>query len=652
MGIMWVMTSASISDATTYYIRTDGGTATQCTGLENTPYPGYGTNQPCAWSHPFWALNDSGGWKIQGGDTLVIGSGSYRMGIGAPNTGWCEADSAYDCHLPPVPSGPSPSQHTRVVGAAWNQGCPNPPELWGSERPWQIMSLQGTHNATIACIELTDHSGCVEHHANISVRCKRDNPPFGDWAGSGITASDSSNVTLKDLNIHGLAAGGIYAGRLSDWTVDNVRIAGNGWVGWDGDIEGNDANTGTLTFKKWVVEWNGCAESYPYETINNCWAQTAGGYGDGVGTGETGGNWVIEDSIFRYNTSDGLDLLYTRLSSQIVIRRTESYGNAGDQIKTNGPTRIENTLMKSNCGFFTGKSFTYHVDNCRAGGAALAINLRKGNAVSLVNSTLSGHGDCLLTAECDDGSCDGSEIITVQNNIFIGNTEFMVPGDTTCYIWLDQNDFYDTRIDYNVIYRAKIGEVGLSANDISQDPKVFDNTLETFDGHLKSDSPAKDSGLAVGSLSGLIPDHDLEGISRPQGSGVDRGAYERSNLPQPKIRANGRTSEITVTPYTPIMITVGLVAGDQIGELADWWIAVKRTFDSPGDWYTYVYPTGWISGVNPCAQAGLFDLASFEVLNMALPVGDYTFYFAIDDPDGVATGPFWGIDSVDVWVKE
>jgi len=50
--------------------------------------------------------------------------------------------------------------------------------------------------------------------------------------------------------------------------------------------------------------------------------------------------------------------------------------------------------------------------------------------------------------------------------------------------------------------------------------------LETFDGHLKTGSPAIDSGLPVGSLGGLIPDHDLEGISCPQGSGVDRGAYE------------------------------------------------------------------------------------------------------------------------------
>lgn len=33
---------------TTYYVRPDGGSADQCTGLVDAPYPGSGTDQPCA----------------------------------------------------------------------------------------------------------------------------------------------------------------------------------------------------------------------------------------------------------------------------------------------------------------------------------------------------------------------------------------------------------------------------------------------------------------------------------------------------------------------------------------------------------------------------------------------------------------------------
>jgi len=282
-----------------------------------------------------------------------------------------------------------------------------------------------------------------------------------------------------------------------------------------------------MVFRNLKVEWNGCGETYPGKTPYACWAQSAGGYGDGVGTGATGGHWVIEDSVFRYNTSDGLDLLYARLpDSRIEIRRSQAYGNAGNQIKVNGWAAIENCLMVGNCGFFNGKPFTYNVDDCRAGGAAFALALRQGVTASVINSTIAGQGDCLGTATCDDATCDGSEVLMIQNNIFRGCPEFLDPFDTACYLWFDQNNFYTTQIDYNIVFGAKIGAWGLSPNDIGQDPLFVDDALETFDGRLRRGSPAIDTGLPVGSLGGRVPGHDLEGGRRPRGKGVDRGACE------------------------------------------------------------------------------------------------------------------------------
>ena len=46
----------NVASATTYYVRTDGGTATQCNGMADKAYPGSGTNMSCAWNHPFVAL--------------------------------------------------------------------------------------------------------------------------------------------------------------------------------------------------------------------------------------------------------------------------------------------------------------------------------------------------------------------------------------------------------------------------------------------------------------------------------------------------------------------------------------------------------------------------------------------------------------------
>ncbi len=624
--------------AATYYVRTDGGTADQCTGLSDSPYPGTGTGQACAWSHPFWALNASGNWKLAGGDSLIIGPGSYKLGFGAPNTGWCDAWGAYECHLPPLPSGPDSAHPTQILGVGWNQGCGSPPELWGSERPWQILSLDGTSNAVVSCLEITDHSSCVESYGgDPSLNCERDTPPYGDWAVGGIYAVNSAHVTLSHLNIHGLANFGIHAGLLSDWTVENVRIAGNGWVGWDGDTDGNagsSACTGNMVFKDYTVEWNGCAETYPGESPTGCWAQTAGGYGDGMGLGETGGSWLFEDSIFRYNTSDGLDLLYVRDNpSDIRIKKSQSYGNAGDQIKVNGPTRIENSVMVSNCGFFDGKSFTYNVDNCRAGGSALALNPRKGSQVSVVNSTIAGQGDVLCLVECGlSGDCDGTEKTIIQNNVIMGYQDFTDPAEPeerSCYIWFEPGVFGTVSTDYNMVYNTKMGNVGLSAHDLAQNPLVVDSNLETFDGHLQKDSPAVDSGLAVGSLGGLIPNQDIEDISRPQGNGVDRGAYEHTRLPVPDIKANGQDGSITVSPGTTVLITVRLDPNNLSGQSADWWVAESGP---DGVFYHFDLPSGsLVTGLLPTYQGPLFTLGNTALLSTSsLDAGQHMFYFGVD----------------------
>ena len=509
------------SSASTYYVRPDGGSTAQCTGLVDAAYPGSGTGQPCAWDHPFRALPPLGTSLITGGDTLIISSGSYVMGYGAPGANACEADGAFECHMLPVPGGPDPSHPTRILGAGWDGGCANPPELWGTERPYFILNLTDADNVDVACLEITDHSDCVEDHTG-GLACQRNVPPFGPWAAVGIYAEDSANVHLRDLNVHGLAVTGIHAGRLADWTVERVRIAGNGWAGWDGDIDGDDSNVGILTFRHWTVEWNGCGETYPGGQPTGCWGQDAGGYGDGIGTGTTGGRWVIEDSIIQYNTSDGLDLLYTReLGSAIEIRRTVARGNAGNQIKTSGPTRIENVLAVGNCGFFEGKPFTHHVDNCRAGGNAVALDLRTDDQTTVINSTITGQGDCLVIVECQGGdTCDGVESVLLRNDIFQGHPEFQGGGDTTCLTWSGITPA-PIAIDHALINGVKNppdpcppdSQCGVS-------PGLVNESIDAFDGHLVDTSPAIDSGTALGAPSG-----DLE--YRPRDDSPDIGAYER-----------------------------------------------------------------------------------------------------------------------------
>ena len=420
-------------EARAYHIRPDGGDPAQCTGTGDHAYPGTGSGKPCAWDHPFRALPPGGPSRIDGGDTLIIGAGSYEVGLGAPGAGGCDASAPWDCRLSPVPSGPSAARPTRLIGAG-GAGCTAPPELWGSGRAASVLDLSGASFVEVGCLEVTDHSGCVEYHSG-GLACDRDQP--GPWAPTGLYAEDSRGVYLHDLSIHGLASAGIAAGRLTDWTLEDVSISGNGWVGWEGDIYGDDGNHGDLVFRRVSITWNGCGETYPGGQPAGCWSQSAGGYGDGLGTGETGGSWLFEDVTIAHNTSDGLDLLYLRRpGGSLTIPGLHSEGNAGDQVKVTGTAVIEGLTAVSNCGFFTGKPFTYDVDPCRAGGSAISFSLRPGGESTVTGSQVSGEGDCLMIADCaEGGGCTGVERVRVSDSYFRGGPEFGSGGDTTCLAW-------------------------------------------------------------------------------------------------------------------------------------------------------------------------------------------------------------------------
>jgi hypothetical protein len=457
------------------------------------------------------------------------------MGYGAPGADNCESDGAFGCHMPPIPSGPDPAHRTRILGAGAGAGCANPPELWGTQRSYYVVNLTDSSNVEIACLEITDHSDCVEDHTG-GLACVRDNYPFGEWAAEGIYAEDSANVHLRNLNIHGLAVGGIHAGRLTDWTVENVRIAGNGWAGWDGDIEGNDSNSGSLTFRHWTVEWNGCGETYPGGEPTGCWAQTAGGYGDGVGTGATGGDWIIEDSSFLHNTSDGLDLFYNTMGGSITLNRIRAEGNAGNQVKTTGQAVITNSVLVGNCAFFDGQAFTYNVDPCRALGSALVVYYTGGEKVSIVNSTIYGQGDGLVGGGPREGfSCNGTETLTARNNVFLGDTDYFDPGDITFLFYQEGCASLQLGSDHNAIYNAKNVECGVNgtyvdsgSHDICGDPLLAGPfTGTTYGMMLTSSSPAIDAGDDA-----VCPAVDYLGRTRPvdgDGDGdavCDIGAYE------------------------------------------------------------------------------------------------------------------------------
>lgn len=116
------------------------------------------------------------------------------------------------------------------------------------------------------------------------------------------------------------------------------------------------------------------------------------------------------------------------------------------------------------------------------------------------------------------------------------------------------------------------------------------------------------------------------------------------------ITANGSTGSIEVSNGTPVSIRISVASGTSAGQNADWWIAANTSFASPNNWYTFAFGSGWSSGLSNYTQTPVYDISSHEVLNMMLPPGSYTFYFAMNAPDGTPSGPWWDLKAVAVEV--
>jgi len=509
--------------ADTFYVRTDGGTSSQCTGRFDAPYPGSGTDQNCAWAHPFVALPPGDSPRIAGGDTLRIGSGDYAMGVGAPGADNCDSAFAWDCHMPPIPAGPDTDHPTRIVGTDSNGACTSPPELWGNERARMVINLEHSHNVELACLEITDRDACIEFHCHAGGcsevnACQRSAPPFGAWAKIGILARDSDNIEIRNVRIHGLATAGVQAGRIRDWRLEDVSIEANGWAGWDGDLGGDSSNAGTLLFERVEIAWNGCGKSYPEGNIQGCWAQGTGGFGDGLGTGDTGGHWIFRDVHVHHNTSDGIDLLHSNEDLQVTVQRALLESNAGQQVKTGRGGFIENSVIIGFCGSFADYPNMRGSDHCRALGDTVSVGLGSGSEAFIINNTIVGQGNCLVS-----GSGDGNgSSVTLANNILIGNDYWHDPSKLSCLFYAAGGEqIYSRNLVHNVRNDACPG-----TSVCGEGPGVQGPALENFDWQPITDGPVVDAAD-----SDLSPDEDFRSLSRPAGGAPDIGAIEQGAEP-------------------------------------------------------------------------------------------------------------------------
>lgn len=448
-----------------YYVRSDGGDAAQCTGRADAPYPGRGSGRDCAWNNPSVALPNSGSPRIGGGDTLIIGAGTYRIGNGG--------------YMQPVPSG-SPSARTRILGKSGTT-----PKLVGIAGTHRVLNLEGSSNVEIGNLEITDDSDCVHRHSNARAACTGATP----WARVGLYARASRNVWLHDVDIHGMAARGMNAGGLRDWTIERVKLNRNGTAGWDGNVGDDGSNSGRMILRDVEIGWNGCGERVATGEPWACWAQATGGYGDGLGTTETGGDWLIEDAYVHHNTSDGLDLRYMdgRDGTKVTMRRVYSVANAGNQVKIKGNSLVENSVMVGHCTYFRGKHNMTEKDLCRADGSTLQLVLTGNDIATVRDNTLAGEG----AVQIGHSEGDASDRVVIRNNVVVGFPYAMQPSQRSAFN--GGRSKAAIAAAGNVAWNVR----GCPEGATCTSPKLANMSLASFDPRPLADSPAKGRTGAV-----------------------------------------------------------------------------------------------------------------------------------------------------------
>lgn len=150
------------------------------------------------------------------------------------------------------------------------------------------------------------------------------------------------------------------------------------------------------------------------------------------------------------------------------------------------------------------------------GGAGIHL-WHDANHVDVVNNTIFGNGVGIVVGGGDYYRTTGpADYVNVANNIVMDNVYGIIENG--------QTGTHNTYVN-NLVFRNKTQWAMLTSRhsgDINADP-LFVNYLKAGGGnyHLTAASPAVDSGTTT-----LAPSMDFDGVARPQGKGIDIGAYE------------------------------------------------------------------------------------------------------------------------------
>jgi hypothetical protein len=574
--ILALLLMALPASATTWFVRTDGGTATQCTGLVNAPYPGSGSAQACAVNHPFWLLDQGTfAWLISTGDTVQFEDiGPYYIGLTLNGLGqdwpFCHGQNSA-CIMAPLPAGSSlkgfgagschNSTHTALV---------NPTQFIALNNVFSMINIQGSVGVDVECFDLSQPDMCTSSGTSIpdTLHCHNgvNNYPIHALVLSYLTGDGPSDSTVRDLQIHGLANEAVTGGKMNlhgvtnTMTFSDIYMYGNANTGWNGDAGGCTTtceSTGTINLSYINALWSGCMEIKPNggtiggNGVTTCVDQGTGGNGDNIVMIATGGTWNWNHVITKWGMQDGLDGLHMGddITSGVIVNISDldSEGNEGQQLKVGGTVSATNSRLITNCErsqfpFAPNPSnyAQYATLPCRDF-AGVTLSVSPGHSISLTNSTIVGNGNPEIDIDCynqiTSGSCpDNTFSVVLKNDLLLG-----YPDPIT------------TTVPGGLFWGSEISDPFLQAGSAITNILWAPNTMRASSGGGPStgcpQDPATETAtvcsdpLLIGELSPGAPEYDnfninLLSSSAAIGAGVNNGVT-------PDFNGNAR-----VAPYT------------------------------------------------------------------------------------------------------
>jgi len=445
-----------------------------------------------------WATPGYGSRQLQPGDTLIILGGTYRL------------RQFDDDIISPQVSGTAIDWIT-IQGEIGNR-----PVLAGGDNLICAVDFGGVSYLRIQNLEITSDNGAAFRDA---MEC---------------LDAPSSHVILEDLYIHQVDEFGMNFADVSYLEIRNCRITycGFGAIGGPPGQHGGWRN----------VVISGCTLAYSGHYYQGTFDNPANPYDrpDGFGIEPSSGPVEIYNTTAEHNRGDGLD----SKAQNTYIHECIVSNNSCDGVKLWGTgSKVENCLI-----YGRGDGSTTVTP-----WSPVVIHTEQPHSTfELVNVTVDdAFGEnYIMHVQYDSPTVPIT--LTIRNSIFSGR-------GPECPIFFAHA--VAPVVEYNLFYFPNNAGLVLNHGDRSYDsselaalgagnkygdPLFVSPAFGTNgDYHLLPGSPALDAGTATGA-----PSKDLEGHSRPQGDGVDMGAYE-------KLLVNGPDIVVSPSSWTFGLVGVG-----------------------------------------------------------------------------------------------